>query len=203
MKKYFLLVLLAVPFFSFSQNIPQCDSLVIDCCGIGNDTLSLNVTNPTSVLFSYPGFVLLDAGMDTIAKENVTYFGIGTGPQSHYMNMVAPLVLPFIGFLQLYSDFYDTLRCTFPVSIADTASSVNDLHQLQTVIAFPNPASDYVTIRCNGLIGSAMQFLDLSGRVMIKESTIRDKITLNVSLLSSGIYFMEIISKEQITIRKK
>jgi hypothetical protein len=80
-----------LPFFANAQNLPACDSLVITCCAfdsLGANTVTIFVSNPSSVLFDYPGFVLLDASMDTIAKETVNYFGIGTNPQPHTMNII-------------------------------------------------------------------------------------------------------------------
>src|SRR6187549_2614975 len=94
----------------FIQNFPACVSLVINCFTyntFGPNTISLTVSNNSSVLFDYPGFVLLDSNMDTIAIETVNYFGISTGPQTHTMNIVAPFTLPLSGYLNLYILFYD------------------------------------------------------------------------------------------------
>src|SRR5690348_13010364 len=109
MKKILLLSLLQLSFFAKAQNLPSCDTLVINCCtlnSVGPNTITLYASNSSSNLFDYPGFIVLDAALDTIAKETVTYFGIGQGFQAHTMDIVAPLLLPFNGTLELHTLFY-------------------------------------------------------------------------------------------------
>ena len=67
----------------------NCDSLEINCCDfqlLGNDTISLSAqNNAQNEIFDYPGFLILANNGDTIAKETVNYFGIGSGEQTHYL----------------------------------------------------------------------------------------------------------------------
>jgi len=203
MKKYILAFFFSVPFFIHAQNLPQCDSLVIDCCMLGNDTISLNASNTTTELFGYPGFILFDSNMDTIAKENVTYFGIGGGPQLHEMVVIAPLVLPFSGYLNLYYLFYDSLGCSFPITIADTASGIRDLFYQTDLTVYPNPSADRVTIRSNSLAGNTIQVVDLWGRKIIVTKAMQNTEAMNIQALSSGVYVVELVSDNVIIGRKK
>jgi len=135
--------------FVNAQNLPACDSLVINCCAIdsvGPNTITLYASNYSSVLFDYPGFVLFDVAMDTIAKETVNYFGISQGPQAHTLDIVAPLNLPFNGYLNLYTLFYDSFACSFPFTISDTASGIHLIEGKQDVKVYPNPSVNEVTI---------------------------------------------------------
>lgn len=143
MKKFKnFLALFFISGFTYGQNLPACDSLVIDCCTFnppGSDSLMLTATNYSSVLFDYPSFVLLDSNMDTIAIETVTYFGIGNLPQTHFMNLVAPLVLPFTGSLNLYTLFNSSLACSFPITIPDTTTGFTDDVPDNKLQLYPNP----------------------------------------------------------------
>lgn len=131
MKNLLAFFLLTIPFLSFSQNPPNCDSLTIDCCVIYNDnsdSIELNVANSffSMELFSYPGFILLDENGDTIGMEQINYFGIGSQGQNHYLEIMNPFTLPFSGTLELYSNFYDSLHCVFPIMIEDNTSSIQE-----------------------------------------------------------------------------
>ena len=164
----FLIFSLLIANNAYSQNIPACDTLIINCCqvnGGGPNTLLLTAANSSSVLFDYPGFALLDQNGDTIAIETTNYFGIGTFPQPHVMNIVAPLVLPFTGTLQLYMLFFDTLACEFPITIPDTVTGITHVPQTHYNI-FPNPVIESFTVDVNypGMI--RMEFTDICGRLI-------------------------------------
>ncbi len=98
---------------------PPCDSLVISPLTwhpFTDTALVLQASNSSSELFDYPGFVLLDAGGDTLAEETVNYFGIGQGPQPHTLSVHPGANLPtaaFWGQLDLWKLFYTEQMCTW------------------------------------------------------------------------------------------
>lgn len=80
--------------------------------------VELVVNNQSNELFSYPGFVLVDDQGDTLAREQVSFFGIGNGPQAHYLSAdpdVTILTGVFDATLLLFGEFGDTLYCTWPL----------------------------------------------------------------------------------------
>jgi len=81
--------------------------------------LELVVNNQSSEIFSYPSFMLVGTQGDTLAREQVSFFGIGTGPQAHYM-VAEPGVTfptsPFDATLLLYGGFGDTLYCSWDLT---------------------------------------------------------------------------------------
>lgn len=110
-----------------------CDSIeIIDMkyAILSDSHITISVKNTSSNIISYPGFILYDQQGDTIAKETVNYFGIGTAPQSHFLRLKPnmPLTDSVVGSLQLWSAFYSQLECTYPVSAylcpADTCTMV-------------------------------------------------------------------------------
>lgn len=96
-----------------------CDSLDIDVAynAFYDSLIEIHVVNHSTKYFSYPGFIIYDSNNDTVAKEKVNLFGIAQS-SSHvlerYPNM--PVSSSFMGTLEFYTDFYDTLRCTFPMN---------------------------------------------------------------------------------------
>ena len=108
--------------FSLSANAQTvCDSLDFVSVKYNPFTDSVIVVhvenNNTSEIFDYPGFVLLDANDDTLAKETVNYFGIGE-ESVHSLEVRSGVHNPldnFEGTLQLYSDFYGTFECEWDI----------------------------------------------------------------------------------------
>lgn len=70
--------------------------------------------------FSYPAFLLVNAGGDTITREQVTFFGIGSNPQTHSSVLQSGQLLPppnFTGSLVLKHQGMDGMEtCTYPLS---------------------------------------------------------------------------------------
>lgn len=205
MKRTFSYLLLFLPFFPKAQNLPRCDSLVITCCAfdsLGPNTVTLWASNPSSELFDYPGFALLDAALDTIAKETTNYFGIGIYPQAHTMNIVAPLNLPFTGYLDLYTWFYDSFACRFPFTIADTATAVTETGPEAAVIVFPNPCADELHVQLSGSSANGevlLAIMDVAGREVYPPDKKHLPATLLLNGINPGIYFLRITNtKDQL-----
>ena len=202
MKKHFLLLLFMLPLVSMAQNLPQCDSLVIDCCALGNDTITLNASNSTTVLFDYPGFILFDSNMDTIAKENVTYFGISAGPQPHLMVVMAPLILPFTGCLNLYYMFYDSLGCSFPITIADTSTGIRHLLYQTDVAVYPNPSNGNFILETNANSNQSVEIYNLVGDLIFQATLNSSRTPINLRV-PSGVYFCELKDERNNILRMK
>ncbi|MEO8068751.1 MAG: T9SS type A sorting domain-containing protein [Flavobacteriales bacterium] len=102
-------------------NLPACDSLVMQGLQYAayTDSIELVVSNPSSVLFDYPNFILYDDNGDTLAVETVNYFGIGQSPQPHSLAIHPAATLPtgpFSGTLELWTGFTTSLACTFAIT---------------------------------------------------------------------------------------
>ena len=101
-----------------------CDSLLINSISwapFSDTALVISVSNNSTTLFDYPGFILFDDQGDTLAQETVNYFGIGQGPQTHYLNVQAGATVPtgqFNGSLELWTLFYQSLGCTWDTTIS-------------------------------------------------------------------------------------
>lgn len=199
MKKILLILFFLISVKGFTQNLPACDTLIINCCDlslIGSDTVMLYANNPSSVLFDYPGFVILDSNMDTIAKETVNYFGIGQGFQTHYMSLYSPLILPFNGTLELHTGFFTALACSWPLHIADTTNGVEDVFMNSTIDIFPNPATNIVIVAVkNSTLNSRLSIFDLTGREIKTSNEVSEKVQIDVSDMQAGVYLLQLYDK--------
>jgi hypothetical protein len=201
MKKLVLLTfLLFHSYLSPAQNHPACDSLVIQCCtfdSLGPNTLTIYATNYSSYLFDYPGFLIMNATMDTImALETVNYFGIGASPQPHTMDIISSINLPFNGYLQLYTGFYDSLRCTFPFTIPDTLSTnISESESKKNMFVYPNPSGGKFNLDFGSTNTDKFLFVSIwnaMGEEIYSKQLESSSAGLSIHNIPAGIYFIKI-----------
>lgn len=198
-----------LPFTLSGQNIPACDSVYIDCCNfdLTENTITLTAENQSSVLFSYPGFVILDASNDTIAKETVNYFGIGPFPQLHVLEIIKSPELPFTGTLELHSLFYDILNCVFEITIPDTALTTEQTTQHDQIWIFPNPTKEFVWIRSGDMPSTPINITLMDSQYNIYKKmnlppSSKYMHQIDVSALHQGIYYLRIESAKRVIVQK-
>ena len=96
-----------------------CDENEEDCLNL--EILSINQINPDQFsvtiennsvnnIFSYPGFILFNEFGDTIAIENVQYYGIAA-QSVHVLDIQESVEITTILNLELHTWFYDYLTC--------------------------------------------------------------------------------------------
>ena len=194
--KILLFAILLSPILLKAQNAPACDSVFIDCCTFDSseeNTISILVSNYSSDIFSYPGFILFDNNMDTLAIETVNYYGIGWS-QTHILNIVQSFTLPFEGILELHTGFYNSQVCTFPILIPDTTLTQIESSEADLFRVFPNPATDFINLEINQpLTINNIRISDINGR-LVKELIKPQSNRINVSDLKTGLYFIHIIN---------
>jgi hypothetical protein len=191
------LIIFLLPEISRSQNIPACDSLIIECCSfdVTQNTVTLIASNNSSYLFDYPGFILYNTDMDTVAFETVNYYGI-SAEQPHWLNIIHPFSLPFNGILELYVLFYDSLTCTFEVTIPDTITTSAKNPEFKNLRIFPNPVEDLLNIEFSNL--ETLKELNLRivnslGQEKINYRLIPPGMQIPTGLIGeSGLYFIQI-----------
>lgn len=108
-----------------AQAQSPCDDLAIDAVLYGafdDTTIMVDVTNTSpDLIFGYPRFLLIDTGGDTLTEETLNFFGIGSGGQTHRMDLRPGQVMPntpFTGTLVLtYMDGVNPdPTCTFALT---------------------------------------------------------------------------------------
>ena len=137
MKNILLFPVLLIASFAIAQD--PCSDLnfvSIQYSPFTDTSIIVHVENNSSELFDYPGFVLIDSNGDTLAKEEVNFFGIGQ--ESVHTLAVRPGVLDptddFVGELELHTGFYDTLQCAWQLNQSLCADTPCD----SLIITFQN-----------------------------------------------------------------
>lgn len=109
-------------YISVENNLNDiCGSIDIVSLELNNDisnSLSLNINcNPSSYFVSYPSFYLLNQNGDTLANEEVFYFGL-SGESTHTLQITSsPTEWDQDLSLVLFSGFEDALECTFEINL--------------------------------------------------------------------------------------
>ena len=103
------------PFLSTTNN---CDLIEVNevTMNLETNVIELSINANTSYLYSYPSFVVFNQDGDTLAIEQVNYYGL-SGESTHLLeilntieNWESELTL------QLYSGFYDVLECGYTLN---------------------------------------------------------------------------------------
>ncbi|MEN0051455.1 MAG: T9SS type A sorting domain-containing protein, partial [Bacteroidota bacterium] len=104
--------------------------------------------------------------------------------------------------LNAFNDFCASTK-TLPVNII--ISSIEDLDQKVVAKAYPNPASDLLTVALEGLSPTPLQLriLDTQGRILQEQSFhSTDLIELNVSDYPAGLYFVQVWGEDWQVVEK-
>lgn len=118
MKKIFTLFLIAIS--SLAKGQTACDSLDINVhyYPFNDSIIQVNVYNNSSAFFGYPVFTIFDTNGDTVALEQMNFFGIAQ--ESRHALNVHPANLSgnaFSGTLTLYHQTVDSYAvCTWPMN---------------------------------------------------------------------------------------
>ncbi len=72
----------------------------------------------------------------------------------------------------------------------------------ENIILYPNPANDFFTIESESMIKEIILFNSLGEKVYSEKSFMQNKVDVNVSSLSSGFYFLNIINESGSIIKK-
>ncbi len=204
MKNFLPLLVWLVPSFLIAQTADYCDSVFIKCCEfkISPNTLTIQAANHSNYLFDYPAFALINEASDTLAKETVNYYGIGYNFQEHTLELNQSLELPFSGKLLLYTWFYDTLWCEFPLYIPDSVTSVNEFQKKTTILVYPNPTEYQFKIsyeNTEDVAGAILEIIDSQGKV-IDSKAVNGHATCIERVSTKGLYLIRLINRNGKTI---
>lgn len=157
MKRLILGFLLFLPILISAQKQHDCDQLAFEFRGItsenGKKQLILEVSNAihTGTLYYYPGFVLIDEDGNEVAREQVTYYGIGNNFQIHKLDLLEKISYPFEGTLELHGSNYSKLFCSFPVELYKPEKVTTDIIRDEPIKIALNYSGDYIILDLGGV----------------------------------------------------
>jgi len=86
----------------------------------------------------------------------------------------------------------------------DTKSSLNTLNPKKNISLYPNPTTDYFTVKVsNKLIGSNVILTNILGKTILKQKIRFSKLTFLTNNFDKGLYFLSIIKNNKIVETKK
>jgi ABC-type Fe3+-hydroxamate transport system substrate-binding protein len=76
---------------------------------------------------------------------------------------------------------------------SNVTTEVIDRAEIATMKAYPNPASDQLTVRLSNWNGrQEIRMTDLSGRTVFVDETYEELLTINVSEYNRGLYILTV-----------
>ena len=73
-------------------------------------------------------------------------------------------------------------------------TSINALSDLESIKLFPNPATNYTTIRISdNIIGSWLELTDATGRNILRQQITSTQFNLQTESLTEGVYWVKVI----------
>ena len=78
-------------------------------------------------------------------------------------------------------------------------TGIDDLLSENKITLYPNPASDVITIKADGVNSNVFNVLDISGRVILQGSVdlMSGSANINISTLESGLYFFVLFNESE------
>ena len=176
--------------FTVSGGASACDPLVLaglTWMPFSDTALVVHVFNPTAALFDHPGFLLLANNGDTLAKETVNLSGLAQ--ESYNILSIPPGTImpasPFDATLQLWTDHYQDLGCTWdlPVNLCPPDSCTPVILDIRNSGSGLATGSFSYTVREGGTTVASGSF-ELTDAQQVDQDTV---------CLAPGHYLMEII----------
>lgn len=178
--------------------------------------------SPNEVAFNHAGLMFIaDRGNNRIRKIDQnglihTVAGIGTagysgdGGPADSAELYFPEGIKFDKCDNLYiaDDINKRVRkvtfnpnCSL-VDTTDTTTAVYNLPYQNGISIYPNPAKEQITISGGSNVQDVM-IVNTIGQIMVEQKSYSNKAVIDVSALSTGIYFIKIIDKRGATIVRR
>ncbi len=86
---------------------------------------------------------------------------------------------------------------------ANDSSSVALVNELNTLLIYPNPTQDIINIALTQAINATLLLYNIDGQIMISKTINGTKISIDISALSNGLYYLKIINRDNYPIIHK
>lgn len=138
-----------------------------------------------------------------ITTNHICEFQSHINFESEYFSQFENSVSEEIYASRLYFSGYEEIEIIFPGNVRYRYGEQPLLSQdelaIQNIIISPNPASDYITIKADTPI-EHVNIYGIAGNVLFSE--VNPSQTVNISALTAGIYFVEVIANNHRNIQK-
>lgn len=194
------LILLVLTVSESNAQVVSCSSLCVQSIVMDttNNELDVTIINADSNQINYPVVVVVDTAGDTIANISALFYlfaQLGGDTVTHDLpTTLDSLPANFTGTVYVTDAIYDT-TCAYTLPMNCSTLSVSEISSTNTVIIYPNPASDYTTINLGNTSGRqiGITLYDVTGRELRSFFTTDSILTIQKENLSNGIYFISIL----------
>ncbi len=145
--------------------------------------------------YGAPGFYEEEAATAEVGATTTSYVINGLNPETPYEVYVLNRCTE-----TLYSNVTADDRVPFT-----TLSSSEGIYDVEsgTLTLYPNPASEKVTVTVTGFEGTVeVEIVDMNGRRVAGYTTMDSELTINVSDLAQGAYFVRVTGDTHTAVRK-
>jgi hypothetical protein len=183
--------------------------------GIATATLTINKSSKASLTYTGPttGAVgeQLTLSATSLSTGAISYQIVSGGTGSATLNGTT-LTLDGKGIVTIQITVaedanYSAKTITQDITISDATAVISNQSSSISIEAYPNPATEYVTIRINGLTKapSEIGLYDLEGKKLIVvtgDVFNSNEITLSTTQLSEGMYILKVETEDGVTVKK-
>ncbi|RPG60392.1 MAG: hypothetical protein CBD51_001160 [Flavobacteriales bacterium TMED191] len=111
----------------------SCDALEISSIVYNSNQITVTIQNSSFAGFPYPGFILFNSLGDTMAIEDVNFFGIGD-ESVHILGLTEQTITSAVS-LQLFTGFFETMVCEwFDLNISNDCELPSESGECEAAI---------------------------------------------------------------------
>ena len=179
------------------------NTITVDTAGESEGVVALATDGRNLFAGTYGSGVLLSTNIGKTWRAVNTGFSTSFSPFRVYTMGVFDTLL-FVDLLATNSQTYNLYARSIPEMANDTTKSVVQISTVSDTIAiYPNPATGTVTILSGGISLLGVNVLNVLGEDVLDMPNLRESdITLDVSKLPSGTYFVQIETANGSVLRK-
>ncbi len=178
----------------------------------GPELWKSNGTEAGTVLVKDIGTITSGASITQMVNVNGNLFFLGLDPTTGYELFRSDGTAPGTVVLDIYSGFQSALPALLTAvgndlyfsatdgttgielwSIQDVTVGLNEVAETNSLVVYPNPAADFITINSSAQ-NALLQLTDVTGKLIRSEKI--SSIAINVSQLSAGLYFGRITGSD-------
>lgn len=192
-----------------------CDSIIVDSVYIDNNVLHITVFNSSQHFIVYPFFTtLLNSNSYIQLNDSVQVLSYLSTPgdanlgfsSANYAGSIAtanqvPINTSFSGILTISDPNDSSFACSYPFNFLYGSMLTNLAEQNgNNFKLYPIPATNILTISASEISESfSYEMIDHSGRNVLNGSFSDIINKIDISALSSGIYFLKLYTTKPIT----
>ena len=98
---------------------------------------------------------------------------------------------------QAQADFGSSNTTNFCLNLGLSENSSAD-----AISVYPNPAGEFVTISANDLLIERIELMNITGQVVSAVNVVANQIKMDLSAMSSGVYFLKIYTENNSTTKQ-